>query len=261
MYPITHSQVAFLSGGKNIHLDCFLPSSNGEPFPAVIALHGSGGGHASMSQPATTLASQGFAVYVLHYFDRTGTIYAEKQDLLRNFPLWMKTLWDAVSHVERQHQIDPERIGLLGFSLGAYLSLSNAGIDPRVRAVVEFFGGLPKEMKLFLRRLPPVLILHGEADPTVPVEKPTTFNKCWSAKALPTKCRFIVAPDTVSPVRPGATPACGHWHFSKNTSAILQEVSDKQVGGTSNCIHPYTILEELQEVSSCSLSSSGVFCS
>src|SRR2546425_1187739 len=151
MYPITHSQVAFLSGGKNIRLDCFHPSSNGKPFPAVIALHGSGGGHASMSQPATMLASQGFAVYVLHYFDRTGTINAEKQNLFRNFPLWMKTLWDAVSHVERQHQIDPERIGLLGFSLGAYLSLSNAGIDPRVRAVVEFFGGLPKEMKLFLQ--------------------------------------------------------------------------------------------------------------
>ena len=95
MYPITNSQVAFLSGGKNIHLDCFLPSSNGQPFPAVIALHGSGGGHASMSQPATMLASQGFAVYVLHYFDRTGTINAEKQKLFRNFPLWMKTLWDA----------------------------------------------------------------------------------------------------------------------------------------------------------------------
>src|SRR6266566_53181 len=79
-------------------------------------------------------------------------------------------------------------------------------------------------------------------------KKPTTFDKCWSAKALPTKCRFIVAQDTVSPVRPGATRPCGRWHFSKNTSAILQEVSDKQVGGTSNCIHPYTISEELQEV-------------
>ena len=137
-----------------------------------------------MSQPATMLASQGFAVYVLHYFDRTGTIYAEKQDLLRNFPLWMKTLWDAVSHVERQHQIDPERIGLLGFSLGAYLSLSNAGIDPRVRAVVEFFGGLPKEMKLFLRRLPPVLILHGEADPTVPVEEAYDLQQVLERKGV-----------------------------------------------------------------------------
>jgi dipeptidyl aminopeptidase/acylaminoacyl peptidase len=40
-----------------------------------------------------------------------------------------------------------------------------------VQAVVEFFGGLPKEMKFFMRRLCPTLILHGDADPTVPVEE------------------------------------------------------------------------------------------
>jgi carboxymethylenebutenolidase len=76
-----------------------------------------------------------------------------------------------VSFVARQPQVDPERIGLLGFSLGAYLSLSNATIDSRIRAVVEFFGGLPKEMKFFMKRLCPVLILHGGADHTVPVEE------------------------------------------------------------------------------------------
>ena len=34
---------------------------------------------------------------------------------------------------------------MLGFSLGAYLAVSAAAIDSRVQAVVEFFGGLPKE--------------------------------------------------------------------------------------------------------------------
>ncbi len=185
MYPVTQSQESFTSGGKSIRLDCFLPSKNGESFPAVVALHGSGGGHTTMSQPATLLANHGFAVYVLHYFDRTGTTFADQQTIFRNFPLWMKTLWDAISHVEKQTVIDPKRIGLLGFSLGAYLSLSNAGIDSRVQAVVEFFGGLPKEMKLFLRRIPPVLILHGESDPTVPVEEAYHLQQVLERKAVP----------------------------------------------------------------------------
>jgi dienelactone hydrolase len=60
----------------------------------------------------------------------------------------MKTLWDAVSFVSRQPQVDPQRIGLLGFSVGGYLALSASAIDSRIRAVVEFFGGMPKEMKL-----------------------------------------------------------------------------------------------------------------
>jgi dienelactone hydrolase len=171
MYTVIQSHTSFESGGKDIRLDCFLPSANGERFPAVIGLHGSGGGHVSMAEPANMLAAHGFAVYVLHYFDRTGTTEADRATMFSHFPVWMKTLWDSVSFVARQPQVDAARIGLLGFSLGAYLALSNAAIDTRVQAVVEFFGGLPKEMKFFMRRLCPILILHGDADSTVPVEE------------------------------------------------------------------------------------------
>jgi dienelactone hydrolase len=186
MISVSQSQLTFESGGKSIRLDCFLPSDNRRRCPAVIGLHGSGGGHVSMAEPATLLASQGFAVYVLHYFDRTGTTYVDGlQTIARHFPVWMKTLWDSVGFVARQPQVDPARIGLLGFSLGAYLSLSAASIDSRVRAVVEFFGGLPKEMKLFMRRLCPVLILHGEQDKTVPVQEAYHLQQLLEKKQIP----------------------------------------------------------------------------
>ena len=185
MFPISQTQSAFESGNKTIRLDCFLPSGNGERFAAVISLHGSGGGVAGTSAHASMLAAQGFAVYVLHYFDRTGTTFADKETIFRHFPIWVKTVWDAVSYVERQPQVDPQRIGLIGFSLGAYLSLSDAAVDGRVRAVVEFFGGLPKEMRFFMRRLCPVLILHGDADPTVPVEEAYHLQKILEKKNIP----------------------------------------------------------------------------
>lgn len=186
MYSVSQSELIFDSGGKNIRLDCFLPSADGRRLPAVIGLHGSGGGHASMAEPAGLLAGQGFAVYVLHYFERTGTTEIDGlQTVVRYFPAWMKTLWDAVSFVARQPQVDPERIGLLGFSLGAYLSLSAASIDSRIRAVVDFFGGLPKEMKLFMRRLCPVLILHGDQDKTVPVQEAYQLQKMLEKKNIP----------------------------------------------------------------------------
>jgi len=137
-----------------------------------------------MADPASLLAEQGFAVYVLHYFDRTGTEWADKPTIFRHFPVWMKTLWDAVSFVEKRAEVDPSRIALLGFSLGAYLSLSNAAIDSRVRAVVEFFGGLPKEMKMFMRRLCPVLILHGETDETVPVAEAYHLREILERKKI-----------------------------------------------------------------------------
>jgi carboxymethylenebutenolidase len=184
--PVTQSRSTFDSGGQIIALDAFLPEDNGRRLPAVIGLHGSAGGHVSMSDPAVMLAAGGFAVYVLHYFDRTGTTtVADKQTAIRNFPLWGKTVWDAISHIERQLQVDPQRIGLLGFSLGAYLALSVAAVDSRVKAVVEFFGGMPKEMEFFMRRLCPTLILHGDADRTVPVEEARHLQQILEKKSIP----------------------------------------------------------------------------
>ena len=185
MLPVASSQLAFHSGDKPIRLEAYLPEALGSPLPAVVALHGAGGNVSGMEQYASTLAAQGFAVYLLHYFDRTGTESADKPTILRNFPLWMKTLWDAISFVETQPQVDSKRIALLGFSLGAYLSLANSAIDPRVKAVVEFFGGMPKEMHLFMRRLCPVLILHGEADQTIPVEEAYQLQELLEKKSVP----------------------------------------------------------------------------
>jgi dienelactone hydrolase len=185
MPPITPSPTVFQSGGKSIRLDTYLPDKSDGPVPAIIALHGAGGGVSGMERYASLLVAQGFAVYLLHYFDRSGVESADKPTIMRNFPLWMKTLWDATSFVESQPPIDGKRIALLGFSLGAYLSLANSTIDPRVKVVIEFFGGLPKEMKLFMRRLCPVLILHGGADQTVPVEEAYQLQKLLEKKGIP----------------------------------------------------------------------------
>ncbi len=185
MHTITRSDLSFDSGGKPIRLDAYMPATNGNPTPTVVALHGAGGDVQGMDQSAILLAEQGFAVYVLHYFDRTDTESADKATILRDFPIWMKTLWDAISFVEKQPAVDRERIALLGFSLGAYLSLANASIDSRVQVVVEFFGGLPREMKLFMRRLCPVLILHGEADSTIPVSEAYNLQRLLEEKGIP----------------------------------------------------------------------------
>ena len=186
MPTISQSELTFQSGGKPIRLDAYLPPDTpADPLPAVVALYGAGGNISGMEQYASMLAAQGFAVYLFHYFDRTGTESADKPTILRNFPLWMKTLWDAISFIETQPRADGKRIALLGFSLGAYLSLANSPIDHRVQAVVEFFGGMPKEIHLFMRRLCPVLILHGEADATVPVDEAYQLQKLLEKKGIP----------------------------------------------------------------------------
>ena len=186
MFPVSQSVSQFHSGGQSITFDSFIPGGQQRRFPAILGLHGSGGGHATMSDPAAMLAQQGFAVFVPHYFDRTGTRgVADRNTAIRQFPLWGKTVWDAITHVQQHPLVDPEAVGLVGFSLGAYLALSVAAVDQRVKAVVDFFGGFPKEMKFFMRRLCPTLILHGDADPTVPVTEAYHLQEILEKRAIP----------------------------------------------------------------------------
>src|SRR6267154_358539 len=186
-HSVSELLVSFVSGGKTIAIDCFIPKSDQGPlrFPAIIALHGSGGGHDSLAEIARPLAVKGFCVYIPHYFDRTGTVEAQMPAMFLDFPLWMKTLWDAVSLIAQQPAVDGERIGVLGFSLGAYLGLSLGSIDPRVKAAAEYFGGLPREIRPFIRRLPPTLILHGDADTVVPVAEAFSLEGALKERKVP----------------------------------------------------------------------------
>jgi carboxymethylenebutenolidase len=139
----------------------------------VLALHGSGGmvGGEAGSQFAQLLSNQGFAVFVPHYFEPSGISWASDAVIRREFPNWMRIIAGAISYASEQPTSDPERVGLIGFSLGAYLSLALAVEDKRIKAVVDFFGGMPDHFVERLDGMPPVLILHGEQDRTVPVSE------------------------------------------------------------------------------------------
>ena len=71
----------------------------------------------------------------------------------------------------RRPDVDPKRFGVVGTSLGSSVALSVAARDRRVAAVAEYYGGLPEWEDLDLTRLPPVLILHGDADRNVRVQE------------------------------------------------------------------------------------------
>jgi carboxymethylenebutenolidase len=178
------SNTAFQSAGKSITLQQFLPVAPGR-YPAVLALHGSGGIREGWAeQPSRLLAGQGYSVFVVHFFERTDTLRADYHTTQKNFPDWMRTIGDAVTFAAQHDSVDPNRVGLLGFSLGAFLSLAVASVDVRVKAVVDFFGGMPEELQGF-QRMPPVLILHGEDDRVVPVSEATKLQQLLERAGTP----------------------------------------------------------------------------
>src|SRR5512140_3293934 len=127
-HAVRHSTEKFATNGHSITLERFLPET-GASVPAVIGLHGSGGIRGGFVEPARLLAANGFAVFVPHYFERTETVWADERTIRREFPAWMETVRDTIAFAEAQPCVERGKVGLLGFSLGAYLALSVAALD------------------------------------------------------------------------------------------------------------------------------------
>jgi carboxymethylenebutenolidase len=176
--PISFFSVA----DKPVRVEHFRPRAKGR-HPAVILLHGTEGlpdkDKRLYRYYAGVLAREGYVALLVHYFDSTKTRRIDPEKVEKKlFLAWKDAVRGAVRHAGTLPQVDPKRIALLGFSLGACLSLAVAAeADPPVAATVELFGYLPKEFGKHARRLPPTLIVHGGADRVVPVAKAHELEK------------------------------------------------------------------------------------
>jgi carboxymethylenebutenolidase len=175
---------SFTSGNKEIRIDHYASARAGLS-PAVLLVHGSGGPLYGLDPFAQQATNFGVHVFVVHYFDRTGHSWVSPQQVEPHYLEWMETVKDAVTFVSQQAGVDVSRIGLLGFSLGAYLSLGLATQDNRIAAIAELFGGLPDFFEKDAAKLPPVLILHGARDNVVPVTEAEELERLLKQNNVP----------------------------------------------------------------------------
>jgi dienelactone hydrolase len=207
--PAGPAGASFVSGGKRIPVERFEPRGAGKR-PAVILLHGVGGLDAAgpiYRGVASRLADHGFVVVLVHYLERTGTrrearpalekrfaaylrspdpAAKEWKEIRGHFTDWADTAADAVKYARALPGVDPDRVGLLGVSMGGFLATAVAARkELKVGCVVEAFGGLPGELAQGLRHMPPTLIIHGELDRIVPVKEAYALCGLLHARGLP----------------------------------------------------------------------------
>lgn len=163
---------SFTSEGQPISVELFQPEAAGK-YPAVIVLHGEDGmsfGRYPYVHIAAGVARAGNVALLVRYFDRTDTAVTRYWTQTQKFAAWRQTVTDAVAYAATLPDVDADRIGLVGVSLGASLALAFAAQDARVHAVVDYYGALPDDYASRLRKMPPVLILHGDKDLVVKVD-------------------------------------------------------------------------------------------
>jgi len=134
----------------------FLPPTPG-PHPAMIVLHEwNAGSTVGAFKLARAVVGAGVAALVVvepYSLNRKprGPQYADRDDteiLSGNVPHMVSALRQAVldsrrglDYLARRPDVDPNRLGIAGISLGGILSGLTAGVDPRIKAAITIVGG------------------------------------------------------------------------------------------------------------------------
>ena len=103
---------------------------------AVIVTHGSGSDRSLLVPEALALHQAGFGVLL---FDWPG--HGESAGEVHWTEPERRALKSALEFVIAQPDVEPDRIGLFGFSMGAYVAAQVAPDEPRFRAIA--FAGAP----------------------------------------------------------------------------------------------------------------------
>src|SRR5208282_2261102 len=139
----THGQ--FQSAGKPVEENHCVPSGAG-PFPAVIMLHGAGPRNMATDDFegfCSKLADYGYYTEFIEYYSQTDAASPGDIDgMVHNFPIWLNEVHSGIAALKKNPSVNANKVGLMGFSLGAFMSLTYGATYPSdVAAIFLYFGG------------------------------------------------------------------------------------------------------------------------
>jgi dienelactone hydrolase len=126
--------------------------------PVVISLHGTGGNKESQRAFLTEMVKAGFIGVAIdgryHGARAKGGSAAKSKEYVdailrayrtpgKEYPFFFDTVWDVmrlIDYVEKRDDVDPKRIGLIGFSKGGIETYLAAAADPRIAVAVPCIG-------------------------------------------------------------------------------------------------------------------------
>jgi dienelactone hydrolase len=189
-YPEVRAlRIEFSSGGDRVPGRLLLPPRVEHPVPVVLLQHGAGG---SMRAPYIEAAAGPWAMRGLAVASIDFPLHGERSDaklskLLTGGggargDLWLDIHRRAVIDLARTvdavaslSEIDGERVGYAGFSLGSIIGAAFCAVDPRPRAAAFALGGggvgpaALDPVRYVARIAPrPVLFVNAEGDTRIP---------------------------------------------------------------------------------------------
>jgi len=175
-------------------------AAGGAARPTVLILHGLGGNNPAPGYTgfAEAIATAGIDAWLFSYYSPAdqAIMFAPGRDAhlavyTARMPVWAKKV-DEIADFALTRKQSTGRVGLLGLSNGGFLAAGAGALDPRISAIVVFYGGIPGPLRDEIKRLLPLLALHGSADSIIPLEEGRALVD--RAKALGGEAELAVYP-------------------------------------------------------------------
>ena len=154
-----------------------LPSEGEGPFPCVVAIHGSRGWRPHNDIHIANWLDAGIAVFRVHSFDARGIDGVVETQMEVTHATMLVDAYNALKLLGSHPQIDAERIGIAGWSLGGLVALYSAWLPIAEKLAPQgqrFAAHLPIYPAAHIRTeimewsKSPIHILHGAIDDYTP---------------------------------------------------------------------------------------------
>jgi len=170
--------VTYPSGDEQVQGYLALPHGKG-PFPALVVIHEWWGQNAWARGKADAFAAKGYAALAVDLY--RGQV-ADDPDTAHQLSRALPTdradrdLRAAFAYLAGRKDVDPKRVGVIGWCMGGGLALDLAESAP-VAATVVYYGRLPTEPATIAKLKAPVLGNFGAEDKGIPADSVKAFGE------------------------------------------------------------------------------------
>lgn len=187
--------VSYKSGDETVNAVLYAPPGKG-PFPALVVIHEWWGLNDWVKEQASKLADQGYVTLAIDlYRGKVATTPDEAHEIMRGVPedRANRDLLAASRYLRAQKNVDPKRVGSIGWCMGGGYSLDLALSDPKLKAAVINYGHLATDEAALKKVHAAILGIFGGQDRGIP---PADVNKFEAQlKALDKTVAIHIFPD------------------------------------------------------------------
>lgn len=195
MFAADGRQVTYKAGSDTVTGMFYAPAGKG-PVPALVVIHEYWGLNDWVKEQASKLADRGYAALAVDlYRGKVATTPEEAHELMRGVPedRARQDLLAAAAFLRSQKQVDPARVGTIGWCMGGGYAFDLAVDDPNLKAAVINYGHISTLPDTLKRINAAVLGIFGSKDRGILVEDLRRFEQ--EMKALGKEVEIVIFPD------------------------------------------------------------------